>query len=486
MTYTLPWRVRLAVLHVFLFQVFNLKSFVAARYVSSALLACFPPFYMFYFRMTLPSCMHADRFHGRFRRLPPIEFRRSIRSLTLPTHSFSAGHGANCVRELPVNGTASVLGEEAGHDDHDDHDEHDDLLGEEHGDDHDDDGYNLTLAIVSIFVLWVVSFAGAAYPLLLKLSRHPYIVMSIRLGSFAGSGVMLATAFVHMLYTANENLSSNCLPESWLDAYGPWAFLFACLTIIVLQTIDYVLYLFVKPVGGNSRDGRDAGNLVMDDTEVDRLDKMESAGVTTSGLSSRTVGNEGISDASDCKSHTKCKDEDCNSRVLLGSSHKDKPKGALLSNLIISEVSIGVHSLVIGLSLGLTGSSEFVALFVAIIFHQLLEGVALGSATAESGLGNRIVLLFATIYSITTPVGIAIGIAVRTSLDTSSPAMLYTVGILDSIAAGALIYLALADHMNALRVHAKWMRRSTPAIQTACFAAFYIGATILLVLALWA
>ncbi|MEO2191372.1 MAG: ZIP family metal transporter, partial [bacterium] len=333
----------------------------------------------------------------------------------------------------------------------------------------------MTLAIVSVFVVWIVSFAGAAFPLLTSLSRHPYLVMSIRLGSFAGSGVMLATAFVHMLFAANESLTSNCLPESWLDAYGPWAFLFACLTIIILQTIDYVLYLFIKPVSeqagaedAESNLARGQGNLVMDDTAEDPLDQMEKMG---------TMGTMGAADATaddvNCKSHVKCKDEDCNSRILLGSQNEDKPRGALLSNLIVSVVSISVHSVVIGLSLGLSSSDEMVALFVAIIFHQLLEGIALGSATAESGLGNKVVLLFAAIYSVTTPIGIAVGIAVHESLDTSSPAMLYTVGILDAIAAGALIYLSLADHMNALRVHAKWMRRSTPATQVACFAAFY-------------
>ena len=381
-----------------------------------------------------------------------------------------------------------LLGEE----DHDHEGEHEgELLGEEDGHDHDHDeeeGYNLTLAIVSVFVLWIVSFAGAAFPLLTSLSRHPYLVMSIRLGSFAGSGVMLATAFVHILFAANESLTSNCLPESWLDAYGPWAFLFACLTIIILQTIDYVLYLFIKPVSeqagaedAGSNLARGQGNLVMDDTAEDPLDQMEKMG---------TMGTMGAADATaddvNCKSHVKCKDEDCNSRILLGSQNEDKPRGALLSNLIVSVVSISVHSVVIGLSLGLSSSDEMVALFVAIIFHQLLEGIALGSATAESGLGNKVVLLFAAIYSVTTPIGIAVGIAVHESLDTSSPAMLYTVGILDAIAAGALIYLSLADHMNALRVHAKWMRRSTPATQVACFAAFYIGATVMLILAIWA
>lgn len=395
----------------------------------------------------------------------------------------SAMHGGDCVRDLPET---TVAGEE----------EHEG----EHEEDHDheeDDNYNLTLAIVSVFVLWVVSFIGAGFPLLLAIKRHPWIIMAIRLGSFAGSGVMLATAFVHMLYSGNENLTSNCLPESWLDRYGPWAFLFACLTIIILQTIDYILYLFIQPVEerveaeengaapipkagleGMGLDGQAEEDVFGEDlvphVKDGDLDAME-----------REVSRVDEAGA-ECNKHVTCKDDNCNSRVLLGYQHRATPKARLLSNIIISEVSICVHSLVIGLSLGLSSSSEFVALFIAIIFHQFLEGIALGSVTAESGLGNKMILLFAGIYSVTTPLGIGIGIAVRESLDPSSPAMLYTTGILDSIAAGALIYLALGDHMNSIRIHAKWMRQSTISIQLACFACFYVGAAVLLVLAIWA
>lgn len=383
----------------------------------------------------------------------------------------SAMHGGDCVRET------TVAGEEDDHEDHEDHE------GED---------YNLTLAIVSVFVLWVVSFIGAGFPLLLAIKQHPWIIMAIRLGSFAGSGVMLATAFVHMLYSGNENLTSNCLPEGWLTRYGPWAFLFACLTIIVLQTIDYILYLFIQPVEERVEtegvEGTPIPNAGLEGMGLDGQEEKEFGGDLVSQMVHDTDidAMERDDSSAECNKHVKCKDDNCNSRVLLGYHHRTTPKARLLSNIIISEVSICVHSLVIGLSLGLTSSSEFVALFIAIIFHQFLEGVALGSVTAESGLGNKLVLLFAAIYSITTPIGIAIGIAVRESLDPNSPAMLYTTGILDSIAAGALIYLALGDHMNSIRIHAKWMRQSTVSIQLACFASFYIGAAVLLILAIWA
>lgn len=394
----------------------------------------------------------------------------------------SAMHGGDCVRETSVAGEEVHEGEEAH-----DHEEEEEEEGH--------DSYNLTLAIVSVFVLWVVSFMGAGFPLLLAIKRHPWIVMAIRLGSFAGSGVMLATAFVHMLYSANENLTSSCLPESWLSRYGPWAFLFACLTIIILQTIDYILYLFIQPVEEREEaEGVEATPMPNAGLEGMGLDGQEEGEEYFGGsdLVSQMVKDSDIDEmernesTAECNKHVTCKDADCNSRVLLGYHHRTTPKARLLSNIIISEVSICVHSLVIGLSLGLTSSSEFVALFIAIIFHQFLEGIALGSVAAESGLGNKLVLLFAVIYSITTPTGIAIGIAVRESLDPSSPAMLYTTGILDSIAAGALIYLSLGDHMNSIRIHAKWMRQSSVSIQIACFTCFYIGAAVLLVLAIWA
>lgn len=399
----------------------------------------------------------------------------------LAKHGFvnaSAMHGGDCVRETTVAGEEAHA-EEEGEEDH-------------HGDE-EDSSYNLTLAIVSVFVLWVVSFLGAGFPLLLAIKRHPWIIMAIRLGSFAGSGVMLATAFVHMLYSANENLTSSCLPEGWLSRYGPWAFLFACLTIIVLQTIDYILYLFIQPVEEReeTEEGAPMPNAGLEGMGLDGQEQGEEF-FAGGELASQIVKDDDIDDmerdasSAECNKHVTCKDADCNSRVLLGYHHRATPKARLLSNIIISEVSICVHSLVIGLSLGLTSSSEFVALFIAIIFHQFLEGIALGSVTAESGLGNKYVLLFAAIYSITTPIGIAIGIGVRESLDPNSPAMLYTTGILDSIAAGALIYLSLGDHMNSIRIHAKWMRQSSVSIQLACFTCFYVGASILLILAIWA
>lgn len=44
--------------------------------------------------------------------------------------------------------------------------------------------YNLDLAIISVFVLLIISFIGAGFPALLAIKRHPYLILSIKFGEF--------------------------------------------------------------------------------------------------------------------------------------------------------------------------------------------------------------------------------------------------------------------------------------------------------------
>jgi zinc transporter 1/2/3 len=71
--------------------------------------------------------------------------------------------------------------------------------------------------------------------------------------------------------------------------------------------------------------------------------------------------------------------------------------------------NLGLSSLtVIGVSLGASGNDGFVPFFVAIIFHQLVEGAGLGARMALlEGYAIRKLLLGA-LFAVTTSVGIAI------------------------------------------------------------------------------
>ncbi|KAI9326214.1 ZIP zinc transporter-domain-containing protein [Obelidium mucronatum] len=108
---------------------------------------------------------------------------------------------------------------------------------------------------------------------------------------------------------------------------------------------------------------------------------------------------------------------------------------------IILELGILFHSLIIGITLGVTPDGSFSTLLGAVCFHQMFEGMALGVLIGSLGnLTASTRLILGLLYPLTTPVGIAIGIAVRNSYNSNSSHLIILQGILDSLSAGILFF----------------------------------------------
>ena len=144
-----------------------------------------------------------------------------------------------------------------------------------------------------------------------------------------------------------------------------------------------------------------------------------------------------------------------------------------------------MHSVLIGLTLGITTGDEIVPLLIALTFHQFLEGVAIGTAAIYAGMNTRSVAILGLIFSLTTPVGIAIGIGVRYSFNENNETALLTQGILDAICGGMLIFLALGDHVNAMKSQAHWLKEEGTVTHGACLGAFLLGVAVMCTIALW-
>jgi zinc transporter 1/2/3 len=89
--------------------------------------------------------------------------------------------------------------------------------------------YNLGLRIGALFIILATSAIGIFTPIALH-KVSPYTKGSSRdwiltMGKFFGTGVILATAFVHMLPEALENFSSPCLSAGW-QSYSAFAGVF--------------------------------------------------------------------------------------------------------------------------------------------------------------------------------------------------------------------------------------------------------------------
>lgn len=86
--------------------------------------------------------------------------------------------------------------------------------------------------------------------------------------------------------------------------------------------------------------------------------------------------------------------------------------------------------------------------FQAIVFHQFCEGLGLASRIALLPTTTTLskVMMY-TAFIFTTPIGIAIGIGVRQNYNGNDRDTLLTIGVMDSISAGVLLYSSLVQIM---------------------------------------
>ncbi|KAL8284219.1 hypothetical protein RQP46_004968 [Phenoliferia psychrophenolica] len=121
------------------------------------------------------------------------------------------------------------------------------------------------------------------------------------------------------------------------------------------------------------------------------------------------------------------------------------PYAVQLMAVMLLEFGVIFHSLIIGLTLAVTGADEFNILFIVIIFHQMFEGLGLGTRLAFLTLPKsleKLPLIGALVYSCVTPIGMAIGLGLRESISMTSASASIAAGVLDSTSAGILIYTA--------------------------------------------
>ncbi|KAK6457220.1 Zinc/iron permease [Scheffersomyces xylosifermentans] len=288
-------------------------------------------------------------------------------------------------------------------------------------------GEDLPARISAVFVIFAVSALGSFLPLVT--SRCP----SLRLPSWCffvtryfGSGVIVATAFIHLLAEGNVALSNPCLGGIF-DAY-PWSSGIALMGVFVMFLFDIVAH---KHIQMKIRSG-----------PVDVIKESNEAG--------DVIVEEDISDSSR---------DTVSKSQFLHTVNSTQPSTILkteqqvmyiqIVNAFVLEFGIVFHSVFVGLSLAIAGD-EFKALYVAIAFHQMFEGLGLGTRFAMTQWPKNkgyYPWLLSLAYSLTTPVAIAIGIGVRKTYPPGSRTALITTGVFDSICAGVLIYNSLVDLM---------------------------------------
>ncbi|KAL6897920.1 hypothetical protein ACP4OV_006879 [Aristida adscensionis] len=169
-----------------------------------------------------------------------------------------------------------------------------------------------------------------------------------------------------------------------------------------------------------------------------------------------------------------------------GEEEEARKKQKMVSKVL--EIGIVFHSVIIGVTMGMSQDVCAIRpLVVALSFHQVFEGMGLGGCIAQAGFGMATVGYMCIMFSVTTPLGILLGMAVfhMTGYDDSSPNALIMEGILGSLSAGILIYMALVDLISLDFFHNKMMSESLT-LKKVCYIALVLGSASMSILALWA
>ncbi|MCJ1306456.1 hypothetical protein MMC25_000098 [Agyrium rufum] len=151
---------------------------------------------------------------------------------------------------------------------------------------------------------------------------------------------------------------------------------------------------------------------------------------------------------------------------------------AQLTGIFILEFGIIFHSVFVGFTLAVAGP-EFSTLYVVLVFHQMFEGLGLGSRLAATPWPARkwfLPYLLGSAYGLTTPIAIAVGLGIRTTYAPGSQTALIVNGVFDSISAGILIYTGLVELLAHEFMFSSTMRRASLKVVLLAFGTMVLGA----------
>ncbi|KAF2655689.1 Zinc/iron permease [Lophiostoma macrostomum CBS 122681] len=366
--------------------------------------------------------------------------------------------------------------------------------------------YDFPLHVAAVFIVFAASIGGCGFPVVAKKVKWMNIPPKIFFFcKHFGTGVLIATAFVHLLPTAFASLNDPCLPDLFTEDYPALPGVIMMGSLFCLFLVE--MWLNAK-TGGHSHGsatgeefganrGPAAGIQAAIAHPLRRTNSYDSQ--MTMAMRDEKKGwvensypvdnfpfKENQNDLEPksemppwfivfYEQYVRQRDEMVNmlNRTLPAlpgySQQQQAPQQSAVQQqsyfeddveqqvdpmvlkkqsmqITLIEGGILFHSVFVGMTVSIT-SEGFVILLIAIVFHQAFEGLGLGSRIAAVPYPNgswkpwALVVAFGT----TAPIGQALGLFTRGSYDPESAFGLIIVGVFNAISSGLLLYAALVD-----------------------------------------
>ncbi|KAI9828642.1 MAG: hypothetical protein M1832_001745 [Thelocarpon impressellum] len=99
--------------------------------------------------------------------------------------------------------------------------------------------YNTSLHVAALIIILTLSTVACSFPIVVR--RFPKLRVPhhfLFISRHFGTGVLIATAFVHLLPTAFVSLTDPCLPAFWNEGYTAMAGLIAMTSVLIVVGIE--------------------------------------------------------------------------------------------------------------------------------------------------------------------------------------------------------------------------------------------------------
>ncbi|GAA5895393.1 hypothetical protein JCM6882_006239 [Rhodosporidiobolus microsporus] len=353
----------------------------------------------------------------------------------------------------------------------------------------------LGLRVAALFVIFVTSLIGALFPITAK--RVPFLRRRVpgaafEFAKFFGSGIVLATGFIHLLQPAAENLGAlntrshgGCINDSWANypyAYG----------LCLLALFSAFLFQMIAIRVGVARTASSAAPQAATGASSDP----EAALFSPSSTVANQVQVPRHAHFDDTLTRTTASSSTSELDVKVekqGSEwHDASEENSLLTQsigLFCLEFGIAFHSIIIGLTLAVAEDDSFKPLFVVLIFHQMFEGLGVGTRLAFLKLSPRyfwVPWAGGLLYALCTPIGMAVGLGIQEGLAVQGAALTIVEGVMNSLSAGILLYTALVELMAHEMVLCNFYHRCSWPRFWFCIVSFAAGAGTMALIGRWA
>ncbi|KAL1344898.1 hypothetical protein HN51_018701 [Arachis hypogaea] len=361
-----------------------------------------------------------------------------------------------------------------------------------------DDSAAFVLKFVAIASILLAGMAGIAIPLIGKHRRFLRTDGNLFVAAKAfAAGVILATGFVHMLSDATDALNNPCLPTSPWHKF-PFTGFFAMMAALFTLLLDFVgTQYYERKQGvnraveeqarvGTSESGVEDGIVEAKDWSGKVFGEEEKGGMHIVGMHAHAAHHRHNHPHGQDACHGIGGGVRPHDHGHVHGTHEEEDSD--VRHVVVSQVlELGIvsHSVIIGLSLGVSQSPCTIRpLIAALSFHQFFEGFALGGCISQAQFKTSSATIMACFFALTTPTGVGIGTAIASVYNPHSAGALVTEGILDSLSAGILVYMALVDLIAADFLSKRMSCNFRLQIVSYCM--LFLGAGLMSSLAIWA